>query len=411
MENQQEQSSVTSFIDVPAERRKRIRRLIILIVLISVGVHLIFGVGAGIWVIARYFTRPQAQFTVQKTVNMQPEEREHQLQMEEVTSLRPKPVYNNRIQSLRPSKLALPELPTVPLDAITPIDTDALVSEQIDGMGKYGDGSGKGGGFFGGAGMTGTGLLEGTFYDLKQTGEGQPTDMAFQDFEQSGKWDIAAPVNGVYDRAMRKVVSSGMSPSSLREYFRSPRQLYLSQLYIPAIAADEAPKAFEVSDKVKGRRWVALYRGVVSPPVDGNYRFAGWGDDVLVVRFNNRVVLDASLAQPTGKPQGKTYPHSGLPYGWQTVVGASFQAKAGAAYPMELLIGERPGGEYSGYLLLEKIGEKYEEEPGGAPLLPLFKLAPTEMPAQGPVTPPLAPDTPWSVWSGRADRMKGTELP
>ena len=58
------------------------------------------------------------------------------------------------------------------------------------------------------------------------------------------------------------------------------------------IPADEGPKAFNVSNTVKPRLWVVLYKGRVSPPESGIYHFVGAGDDVMIARLNGQVVLD-----------------------------------------------------------------------------------------------------------------------
>jgi hypothetical protein len=47
---------------------------------------------------------------------------------------------------------------------------------------------------------------------------------------------------------------------------------------------------------------------------------------------------------------------------------------AGESYPMEVLIGEWPGGDFKAWLLIEKDGEKYEKDAQGNPILPIFKL-------------------------------------
>ena len=55
-------------------------------------------------------------------------------------------------------------------------------------------------------------------------------------------------------------------------------------------------------------------------------------------------------------------------------VGPEFQVRAGGTYPVEILIGEIPGGFFGVSLLIEEIGETYEKASTGAPILPLFRL-------------------------------------
>lgn len=379
------------------------------IFVISVILHILFGAGATLLIVQSIHAKRKLTFqNGPGTPNPSTRALEHKVNMSRKQQTMSAPAQAKRITTSGVAKITLPDMPSLP-------SATELMPNKMGGMGGTGVGFGPGGGG-GGGGGAGKGLtmfgmreggngLAGTFYDLKQKNDGKPTDMVLQPNEQGGAFFLDAPVNNSYDHVLAGVVSGGMGETSLSKYFRGPRALYLTQLFIPAVPADEAPKAFNL-DNVRGRRWVVLYRGQVVAPESGRFRFAGFGDDILVVRFNNRVVLDASFAPPTRKANRKTYPHSGLAHGWQTVVGESFETRAGSPYSMELLIGERPGGEYSGYLLLEKEGVQYEKD-GAAPLLPIFKLAPSPMPPRGPMLPPVAPDTSWSVWKSQPVRSLG----
>ena len=64
--------------------------------------------------------------------------------------------------------------------------------------------------------------------------------------------------------------------------------------------ANDAPTAFGVGDAVKPSKWLAYYQGEIVAPKTGKYRFHGVGDDVLVVRVKNRVVLDGSIMNASG---------------------------------------------------------------------------------------------------------------
>lgn len=357
-----------------AERRKRIRKLIILVLLVSIGIHVVAGIGAGIWVIARYLTQPKAQFVVQKQVQMNPQDREHRMAMDQTASLRPKPVYNNRIQSLRPSALALPELPQVPMETIVPLDTEALVTDSVEGVGRSGQGNGSQGGFFGGSGNPGNGLLEGTLYDLKLKANGEPSDIN----RSTGGYNHEDTLD--YIKAVGRLVNSGARDSAMRSYFKVPKKLYLGQLAIPVINASDAPRAFE-SD-IKPRYWVIVYRGMVSPPKDGTYRFAGSADDFILVRFNNRIVLEGSLI-PARVTSWESKDSESLRGGWgekfgdpknHVVYGDWIQMKAGQFYPIEIMIGEIPGSAFYANLHIQEKDATYQKGPDGKPILPLFKL-------------------------------------
>lgn len=370
-------SVVSKFTDGPADRRKRLRRLVILILLVSVGIHVVAGIGAGIWVIARYLTQPKAQFTVQKQVKMTADNRQHQLAIEEVTSLRPRAVVQNRIQSLRPSKLALPELPRVPIEATMPIDLEALVSDQVDGVGRHsGEGEARaGGGFFGGSGLAHSGLLEGTFYDLKQTPDGSPTELA-----NPGKDQHLTTIGPL----LRNFVKN-WNPAPLRKYFQGPAKLYASQLSIPQMSADVGPKEFGLGAKVKPRYWLVHYKGRVIAPKTGQFRFVGAGDDTLIVRFDRKNVLDASFwpVWRSQSPETMDYGNdlftpTGNSKGY--IVGETFRVEEGKAYDIEIVLSEYGGGLFQGVLLIQDMDETYREK-NGVPILPFFKLQPSNMEA------------------------------
>ncbi|MBB5351252.1 hypothetical protein HNR46_001488 [Haloferula luteola] len=285
---------------------------------------------------------------------------------------------------------------------------DAEISEDFGASSGFGDDWGSGG-FTdgGGAGGGGGGMfgsphgpgLAGTFYDLKQDPQGKPTDMRPQDFEKDGSFQIEAPVNHLYDEEMNRAVRRNLASDALAGFFAAPRQLRLTQLYIPRIEAAEAPKAFEIGDKVQGRRWGIIYRGSVVPPEDGKFRFVGFADDVLVVLANGREALDGSLKSPLrGAERRHSFQQEFTPGGWQTFEGRWLTVKKGVPIELAILTGERPGGHYSGYLLIEKDGAEYAKDALGARKLPLFKMLPSEMPDRGPILPSLGQDTSWSIW-------------
>jgi hypothetical protein len=197
------------------------------------------------------------------------------------------------------------------------------------------------------------------------------------------------PTNKAYDRALSNFIQNGMSEGSISKYFRGPEALYTTQIFIPAIPANDGPKSFNLAGKVQPRRWIVVYRGKVMPPESGSYRFAGYGDDIILVRLDGRIVLDGSLFPPTKSPSKRS--SAGIP------TGEKIELHGGVSYNMEIVIGERPGGEFIAFLLLEKDGAQY----AGAPNLPIFKLAPSPMPQGGKGVPAVAPDTSWSVWKGQ----------
>ena len=288
------------------------------------------------------------------------------------------------------------------------LNSDALAAGQ-SGIGS-GGGKGAGNGLGFGSGLApgmsdGSGTknpfgmvsldrnaLVGTFYDLKQTSDRQPTHMT--------------------DDAMRtelkEIVQRGFKERVFSKYFKAPRTLYQTKLQIPIMPADGAPAAFECEKEVQPKHWVVVYRGAVQAPRSGRYRFVGACDDMMVVRFNNRAVFDygytiagigapnygrsaemngTSLNSELAKEVRKLtpmrlpisfYKYTQTPTYNQNIggmaIGPEFDAKAGQTYPIEIMIGEIPGGSFGVSLLIEEMGVNYQKDPGGAPILPLFRL-------------------------------------
>jgi hypothetical protein len=270
------------------------------------------------------------------------------------------------------SAVAIPEMPSMNMSALD--NSGSLAgggSKGLGGGGGGGDGPGMGPGF-GGKGMVslfgvsgfGTSGLVGVFYDFKQDPKGN--------FKDPGRAPYVALVRGF--------MKSGWSETYLRQrFFSAPDKLTLTHVFIPQIPAEEAPKAYNVADKVKPSRWMAHYRGSVTAPISGRFRFVGAADDWIVVRWGGRVVLDSGydiVAQPekhNGPPCGvaDVFPSS-LPIPlrcgpWLTVA-------KGRDYPIEVAIGETPGGVFYAYLCYET-----EKEPGK---LKLFRMGAGELPAQ-----------------------------
>ena len=140
------------------ERKKRRRRVIVSVITVSVAIHAVAGIIAGIVIVARYLTPPPAEFKAVKTVQLAAQEREHKMNMASFDGAAPKPSFNDKIQSIRPTAFALPDLPKVPLDQMLPLDPSAIVSDQVASLtGTAGLGAGTGSGV-GGMGGTGTGI-------------------------------------------------------------------------------------------------------------------------------------------------------------------------------------------------------------------------------------------------------------
>lgn len=265
--------------------------------------------------------------------------------------------------------------------------------------------------------------LTGTFYDLKQTRNSKPTDL---------------DVNGVV-AVINDFVNQGWRESAFNKYFKAPNTLSQSKLYIPAMSADGAPAAFNCADQVQPGRWAVVYRGMITPPRSGKYRFVGHADDILVIRFNGKNVFDhgyfsgttpvmiyANMDVMKGNREDLTIkkllrrnypmeqPLKAYTYDSTATINSSlgglgvgpiFEATAGTSYPIDILLSELPGGVFSASLLIEEIGVNYEKSSTGSPILPLFRFDKSAPAAPTPgSSPPYDPNGP--VWKVSGERGK-----
>ena len=267
-------------------------------------------------------------------------------------------------------------------------------SKGFGGGSGGGIGAGKGAGVGGGRnfvslfGMKNTGGatlagLIGTLYDLKQTSGRQPTAM------MDGKTGIPP-----YRAAVRDFLESGWSPGKLQKFFKSPDQLVSGQLFITGRSANDAPKAFEVEKLMKPSRWVVHYRCYVEVPSSLPFRFVGSGDDFLIVRWNRKIALDDGYEtylagggnyKDFGEKVTKEYKIDRRPGGLHRLkAGPWIQATKGTKVPVEILMGETPGGVFDCYLAIEvaKSGTKVKGEYEGEGTLKLFRCGSDPLPAE-----------------------------
>lgn len=157
--------------------------------------------------------------------------------------------------------------------------------------------------------------LKGTFYDYryKQNGEQHP-DISKQ---QDNWWGLISirsiAIGTLYD------LQHGRK-NNLSRIYRIPGNLYASHFYIPSREKEDISqflpndqfKKHEASEEAgdfitndttheKGfpGGWLAIYRGKVKAPKSGDFRFVGTADDCIIVRFANRMVLEAGCTVPS----------------------------------------------------------------------------------------------------------------
>lgn len=228
--------------------------------------------------------------------------------------------------------------------------------------------------------------LIGILYDFKQTQKRQPTGV-----KPDG-----------YTAILGEFLSKNWSESVLNRYFRATRPLYATQIFMPLRDAGLAPKAFEMENVIKPSVWVVFYKGQVSPPEDGNYRFVAYADDVIVVALNGRTVLLGGRPDATKNLKMWTPPQQGARIGaanGDLVYGDWISLKKDEPVDLDVLVGERPGGLFCAFLLYEKQGAEYPKNDRGETQLPIFQLAPFKTPVgNAKEEPPFSEAS--AVWKG-----------
>ena len=369
---------------------------------VSIAVHLLFGGLAAVVVVQHYQAARKLTFKGgPPSPNPSTRALEHKVQMAKKQSTMSAPSIARKITTTGLAKVSLPDMPAMPKLAAPPVKMAGAggtdVSFSPGGMSSS-SGGGAGGAavpFFGFRESKGGGSLVGKFYDLKQLKNGTPSKLDQQ--------------NG-YPAELSKFVNSGWNEVNLQKYFVGPNSLYTTQIFIPKMNADQGPLAFGLGGRVQPKMWVVHYKGNVVPTETGTFRFVGMADDVLVVRFNGRVVLDCGSNNPSGHAPQSFYASAGLQLdpkmGWYKGLGRGdpVQVKAGESYPMEILLGEWPGGDFKAWLMIEKEGVEYEKDTKGNPILPIFKLAAGQPMHSGGEAPVFAKNGP--VW--KAEKTKET---
>ena len=354
------------------------------LLLVSILAHVLFGLGATYYIVQRVQAKRKVTFQDGPPV-VDPSKRalEHKVSMAQKKKSGGAPPQAKRIVSAGLAKVSLPEMPSIPSAA-------SVAPAMMAGMGGAGFGQGMGfgngmgagtGGGNGGGGLTmfgfhnsSAGGLTGELYDLKQTPARQETNVD----------------NKKYGEVVGDFIKRGWPEGMLRQYFKAPRALYVAQILIPDIDANLAPQAFQVEKEIKPQRWVALYKGRVAAPESGTFHFVGGADDILFVKFNGRTVLNGSWAgsgELGGDDEDKklgTKTEARYNYDWPQpggfAKGEAFTVESGQTYPIEILIGEWPGGRSHFVLLVEKNGQTYEKGPHGSPILPAFRVADVKPP-------------------------------
>ncbi len=337
--------------------------------LISIIVHVIVIIGATVWVVSSVQPQRKALF---KGGDNGGSPVQHPVKM---SNTQPKlDTLNKRLSVDSPSAtVALPDLPSNQDSGVG----SPTLNTNAGNPGASGGLKGPLMPLFGFKEAQPGGTLIGTFYDFKQLRSLKPNP----DFKGNvdAKLDQGASVLA-YEQVI-KFVKSGWGTGNLAKYYKAPTPLYATQIFIPMMQASEAPKAYGVEKEVKSKAWMAFYRGKVSPPKDGAYRLVGAADDILIVQIDGRLVLDGSLSIKTGFETDqsglKSYP-TAVGSIKKLVIGKRMELKAGQFYDIKIAISEAPGGIFGAYLFFEQEGVTYAKNAQGTPVLPIFRVAPSQ---------------------------------
>ncbi|MEY5027040.1 MAG: hypothetical protein RLZZ244_2568 [Verrucomicrobiota bacterium] len=349
---------------------------------ISVLFHLVLLIGATLYVVQTIQAKEKLKFT-QKLAGGPPGQKnlEYKVQNAKRNQTMSAPMAaNTRITSTSTNaKVAIPDAPTMSTS------TSALPS-MMGGMGGTGfgasgggrgGGSGGGGGGMGGAmaalpatgftvfgfkgGGSGRGFI-GELYDLKQFTDRKPTE-----HDSSGRGSVMGFLKNFSDKKF--------DPKLLTPYFKSPVQLMAQRFWVPSRNAGEIPQVFGVEKDVKPAAMVLLYRAKVAPPKDGVYRFVGFGDDFLGIKFNGKVIMKfddkGSRKYCKGEEAGAFYE---ITKGGH-MVSDPVRLSANQPCEMEVVLAEGPGGLCGFSLLVEREEDRdrYKKTPDGLLVLPIFE--------------------------------------
>lgn len=205
-------------------------------------------------------------------------------------------------------------------------------------------------------------------------------------------------VNEDFQTLLGDFIREGWNEDILNRFYRATRPLYTTQVFVPLFGADHAPQAFGVEDIMQPRQWVIHYKGQIRPPHAGTYRFVGMADDLIAVAVNGKTLLIAEHGGSKLKNHGwrdaprdqiKTSSGSSVAGDWFTVL-------ADEIVDLDVIIGERPGGEFGAWLMIQQQGADYARNSDGKEILPAFQLGECDIPSSEKCGRKAKPDELWS---------------
>jgi hypothetical protein len=127
-------AAVEAFLTEGAASRKRRWAMLGSILIGVIILHIAAGVVAGLFVVAKYMFPPAANFVVQRDIRLPAKKREHKMNMAALDAIAPKPTFNDKLQSTRPTAFSLPAIPDLPLDQMLPLDPSQIIADQVSSL-------------------------------------------------------------------------------------------------------------------------------------------------------------------------------------------------------------------------------------------------------------------------------------
>ncbi len=255
----------------------------------------------------------------------------------------------------------------IKLSTLTEIDLPSILNMKVSNSAlslpvNPGGGSrrGGGGGNAFGNGTSIAGDLVGIMYDLKVTPEGTPRDGVPAIGYSTGYW-----------KDIQDFMDAGMEVPTIKPWKQMPKKMYLSHLYIPNLNASEGPEQFGLADQMKACAFFVHYSGFINPTTE--FRFAGIGDDLLLILVDGKIVLDASWSRSSHFGFTRSEPELYDTYTKKKMIFGTW-VKPGK-HKFDIIYGERPGGKIAAFLLIQEKNKVYEKGGDGRPLLPIFTTA------------------------------------
>jgi hypothetical protein len=201
------------------------------------------------------------------------------------------------------------------------------------------------------------GTLTGILYDFKRKANGRLIDNEYEGLDLVSHAKAFSPV-------LRSIIRHFDPVRISKKFYKAERRFFASYIIIPGQSSAAVPRAFNVQGEVAAKQIGVIYKGKYTAPKTGRFRLFGRADDVLIVKINNKLVLDGSWepfysdwkqsasARRDDEKRGAGLFNLGRP----GVSGDWFELVEGQTVEVDILISEIPGGEFGAYILIEEDG-------------------------------------------------------